>query len=154
MASWDAGSCPSPNTILLEPILNEDRQPRLLVMTPPGLRLRVNDQHALPLSALSERDQFRFSEDRAFVVTLFHQPQIGAPPPKLIGSKCPVCRGLFTETSRCLVCQCGCGLHLEGEKSDPNALQCAKAVSRCPACKQMVTLQAGYSYLPEVPHED
>ena len=112
-----------------------------------------NDQVAPHLILLKHRDQFRVGRGPIMEVAIFNRPFIGAPPPELIGTICPVCRMAFSKGTRLYRCtSCGCGLHLE-EGEEDEALQCALVSGVCP-CHHPVKLTSGYLSNPQLMEDD
>lgn len=138
--------------LIAEPVLARDQAPRLVLVNAGAGELLVNGTRAPRFSLLREKDQFVFDDSCVFHVTIFHRPQIGPAPADKVGKPCPICLTPFTsdEKAVCYRCACGTLLHL----NDPSTgLECARAVSACPHCKQGVTLAPGYSWLPDFCHE-
>src|SRR6266496_3754065 len=134
--------------VVLEPVILWDGQPRLLLVNPAASRLRVNASAAPRIALLRERDQFHFDDSLVFHVAIFHRPQIGPAPADKIGKPGPICLSPFTHepNSVCYHCQCGTVLHLH----EPSGLECARAVHRCPHCRQEISFKEGYSWLPKL----
>lgn len=148
-----AAAEPSASGPVFEPTVARGHQPRLLVINPPEAPLLVNGHAAPRVALLREKDQFQVEHSASFHLAVFHQPQIGAPPPELIGKPCPVCLVPFTAESRCYICPCGAALHLEGEPEEQDKLQCARISSECPVCRRPVVLTQGYAFVPDIAYE-
>jgi len=134
---------------ILEPILLRDGQPRLLLVIPASCAVRVNEGRAPRVIVMRERDQFQFEPGHVFHVAVFcHRQQTGPAPASYVGKPCPICLTLFTDdpASICYRCQCGTLLHLQ----DSPGLECARAVRECPHCHQPISLEEGYSWLPNL----
>jgi hypothetical protein len=141
--------------VAIETIQSPRRQPRLILVTPPGLRTRVNGQAAPRFAVLKEKDHFQLPGTPVFHVMVFNQPPVGPAPVEAIGRECPVCRAPFAAGSVCYRCACGALMHCEDDSSE-ESLQCAKvrASSGCAACGRPLVLSAGYTYVPEAGDEE
>ncbi len=144
---------PSASGPVIEATVSRGHQPRLLVISSPDAPLFVNGHAAPRVALLKEKDQFQVDHPASFHLAVFHQPQIGAPPPDAIGKPCPVCLVPFTAESRCYICPCGAALHSEGEPEEQDKLQCARISSECPVCRRPVVLTQGYSFVPDIANE-
>jgi hypothetical protein len=139
---------PALNSLVLEPTVLRDGQPRLLMMLPASCAVRVNENRAPQMVVLRERDQFQFDDSPVFHVALFHRPQTGPAPTHCVGKPCPICLTPFSDdpASICYRCPCGTLLHLQ----DSAGLECARAVRECPHCHQLISLEEGYGWLPNL----
>jgi len=136
----------APDGFVVEPILNRRGQARLLLLSPPGRRVRVNGCLAPRVIFLAEKDFVQFSPDTAVHVTVYNRPHLGPPAPAMLGQECQLCRVPFSPEATCYLCACGTALHRE--KGD-DELQCAKTRSDCPSCGRPIVLQEGFTYIPE-----
>ncbi len=142
---------------LIEPVLNRDRQPRLLVVSPEGTALRVNGRIAPSCFLLKERDTLALAANSTCHLALFNQPRIGPAGTEFSGRACVICLGALEATARCYVCGCGAVLHHDAPASSAGSaerLQCSRVASECPNCQRPIVLTAGYSRLPDFCHED
>jgi hypothetical protein len=137
---------------VIEPVRNQQRQPRLLMVQPELGRALVNGLPAPRVAVLKEKDIVCWNDEVSFHVTIFHRPKIGDPAPEAQGRECPVCRVPIEEKSRIYTCPCGVTYHCEDDR--PDGLECAalRAPSGC-TCGRPIVLQEGYSFLPEVDHD-
>ena len=142
----EAPSGPAWDGFVVEPILNRRGQARLLLLSPPGRRVRVNGCLAPRVIFLAEKDFVQFSPDTAVHVTVYNRPHLGPPAPAMLGQECQLCRVPFSPEATCYLCACGTALHRE--KGD-DELQCAKTRSDCPSCGRPIVLQEGFTYIPE-----
>lgn len=130
----------------LEPV-QVSGQPRLLLLSPPELRVRVNGQPAPRVALLSLRDQVQLAGGPLLHVTIHQSLHVGPPPAESLGKECPVCRDILTAERIVYVCpSCGTAIHSEGE----NGLDCINIGSECPACPTALIRQSGYAYQPEL----
>jgi hypothetical protein len=160
--AWDAAGLPTLDrphaTLRLEPVVSADGQPRLLLATPPQQPATVNALPAPRLALLSEGDRFHFDEGPLFRLDLFFRPLIGPVPTRLIGVPCGVCSLALAAGDRCLICTCSTPMHAAEDESQPGALACAKMISHCNHCQQLVRLTPAYGdrsglIEPHHPHE-
>jgi len=137
--------------LILEPVLRLDSMFRLILVNPTNRRLCVNGERAPRVSLVRECDQFHWDDTCVFHVSILHRPQIGPAPAEKRGKPCPICLAPLTDEPNtiCYRCPCGTVLHLK----DPTGLECARVVNACPNCKQPITLEDGYTWLPEFCHE-
>jgi hypothetical protein len=121
----------------------------LLVLTPPGVKTRVNDRPSPIVAVLDVGDQLRVGET-VLHVTRYREFAVGPPTSELLGRRCEVCRVPFDHSTQVYVHDCGTPMHLES-KSKPadERLECA-LLGACPNCEEPVVMQSGYSYLPEL----
>jgi hypothetical protein len=120
----------------------------LLMLTPPSLEVRLNGLPAPRVAVLAVGDQIQLPE-AVLHVTKHRSVALGPPSAALVGKTCGVCRGVFDERTVVLVHDCGAALHLEPEsKPAGERLECA--LLGCPDCGKPVSLESGFSYLPEV----
>ena len=138
----------SDRCLILEPIHQPKRQPRVLLLSPEPGRVLLNDRRAGRVALLAERDQFRVGASPLFHVTLFTRPRIGPPPAELVGMECAICRVPFSPQTTCYRCSCGAALHSEGVEPDDTLLQCVRVVGECPRCALPIVLTEGYSWFP------
>ena len=130
-------------SLQLEPI-ERDRRPSLLMLASPGHCVRVNGAPAPPLSLLEVGDVLQL-DDVLLHVSWFRAPQVGAPPPHLVGSPCALCRTPVEAQATVLVHECGQPLHLS---PDEDGLQCALVGDDCAGCGRPVSLESGLAYRP------
>jgi hypothetical protein len=146
-----AASCtrgPGAGTLQFEP-LTMDRRPALLMMTPIGVGVRVNARPSPRIAVLAEGDQVQIG-DAVLHLTRYREFAVGPPSPELLGRRCEVCRVPFDEQTRVYIHDCGQPLHLEPEsKPAEDRLECA-LLGDCPNCRQPISMESGYSYLPEL----
>ena len=129
--------------VLLEPILNQRRQLRLLASFSEQVFPSVNGEPAPRRVVLAAGDYFNWAPGGGgFHVVLFNKPQIGPPSASVLGKPCPVCRVPFIVATRSVACLCGVVLHCEEDAKD--GLQCAQLRRECPACKRPIVLTEGY----------
>lgn len=142
--------CGSPALAVLEPVLTQQHNPRLLITSLGNHRVRINGRVAPRFAVARERDVIQAGNGVPLHVTIHSTPPIGPVPPGQIGKECPVCRVAFTADCRCYTCVCGATMHCEDDKTE-DGLQCAQLRSSagCPACKRPLIMVEGYSYLPE-----
>lgn len=147
-----AGTLPSlsdtpPNGLALEPVLNRQRQPRLLLINSFPDRLQVNGEPAPRVTLLREGDRFQWDDGPPFHLTIYRRPQIGPAPADKVGKPCPICLTPFSSDPASITYSCSCGsvYHLDG----PDKLECARAVQQC-ACGQAITLKEGYTSFPNL----
>jgi hypothetical protein len=140
--------CPEAGTLWFES-LTVDRRPALLMLTPNEVDVRLNDRPAPRISVLSMGDQLQIG-DAVLHLTRYREFAVGPPAPELLGRRCEVCRLPFVENTRVYVHDCGQPLHLEPEsKPAEDRLECA-LVGDCPTCREPISMESGYSYLPEL----
>jgi hypothetical protein len=113
--------------------------------------IRVNGQPPPRVSLLSEGDQILLPGGVVLHVTVHHRPDVGPARPEHVGEKCLICRTAFTPESVLYACLCGRVMHHEERPAEGSeeALQCASTSSECPACQRPVSLEEGYSHVPE-----
>jgi hypothetical protein len=124
---------------------------RLLLVTPPGLRVRLNGQ-AVPLVVLLKvGDQLQLDARAILHVTEYRGAGAIRPGIELIGSPCGVCRlPLVAETQVYICGGCGLPLHLESApKPEAERLECA-LFGDCPSCGAEVKTSSGHVWLPEL----
>lgn len=139
----DAGRGAPAGSVLLESLVRE-QGPRVLLVNPGGINVRVNDRLAPPLILLKERDRLSISFGPAYEVDVFNQPCVGPVPAEFVGQICPVCRGAFRAGQRVLQCpHCRRPMHLE-EGPEDEALKCAPTITDCLSCGHPVRLAAGW----------
>jgi hypothetical protein len=138
---------PGPRALQLE-ALSVERGSVLLVITPPSVAVRVNGARAPRVAVLRVGDQIQLPE-AILHVTEYRNVTLGSPSGALVGGKCDLCRGVFDERTVVLVHGCGSALHLEPE-SKPAAERLECALLGCPNCEEPVSLESGFSYLPEI----
>ncbi len=130
---------------VVEPVLNQRLQPRLLLLNPAHTRARVNGQFTPLVAVLKEKDFVQFTDALAAHVTVLNRPRIGPPPAGVLGRECPVCRRKFVVDDKCYGCACGGAFHAE---DDLQKLQCVQTRTEC-TCGRPVILTEGFSYQPE-----
>jgi hypothetical protein len=129
--------------------LTVDRRPTLLMLTPPGVRTRVNGRPSPSLALLEVGDQLQVG-DTVLHLTQYREFAVGPPPPELLGRRCGVCRVPFDRETRVYLHDCGAALHLEPEsKPAEERLECA-LLGDCPNCGEPISMEPGYSFLPEI----
>jgi hypothetical protein len=139
---------PGAGTLQFEP-LNVDRRPALLMLTPTGVRVRVNARPSPRVAVLAVGDQLQIG-DAVLHLTRYREFAVGPPSPELLGRRCEVCRVPFDEQTRVYIHDCGQALHLEPEsKPAEDRLECA-LLGDCPNCREPISLESGYSFLPEL----
>jgi hypothetical protein len=141
----------SNGALVVEQIVNNRRQLRLLAIHPRGESLRINGQLTPRVAALAEKDSLQLADDTTLHVTILNRPFLGKPPPELLGKQCPVCRVPFTETATVYVCACGVAMHNSAD-GDPDGLQCTRLQHACLTCQRPITLKEGFSYWPDLVH--
>jgi len=122
-------------------------QPRLLLLSPPGRRPRVNGMLAARVAILSEADRFQFDDRCQFLVAVFHRPRLGPVPDELVRTPCAICGIALTKGDRCLVCPCGAPLHAAEEETREGALTCLNMASCCTRCGLALQPDPGYGPL-------
>jgi hypothetical protein len=135
----------------LEPV--GGREPRLLLLSPPGARVRVNGQAAPRVALLAVKDQVQVGGGPLLHVTAYRAARVRPTPPDRLGKECPVCRAPLAVTTVYVCPGCGTAMHCEGEEEGPDRLECARLSSECPTCRAPVVLRAGWAYLPELADE-
>jgi hypothetical protein len=143
--------CPSlpASCLLLEAILNPQRQPRLLLRQPDGADIHVNGLPIPRLAVVKARDVVTWPRAGTFYVTVYSHPDVGLPGAGEVGRRlCPVCRVAFQADSRIYRCPCGAAFHCEDEREE--GLECAtlRRATGC-ACGRAIALEPGYHYLME-----
>jgi len=129
--------------------LSVERDAALLMLTPPGVRVRVNDRPSPVVAVLELGDQLQIG-DTVLHLTRYREPSVGAPTPELLGRRCGVCRVPFDPQTRVYVHDCGEALHLEPEsKPAEERLECA-LMGDCPNCGEPISMESGFSFLPEL----
>jgi hypothetical protein len=126
------------------------RTPQLLLLSPPGARVRVNGQPAPRVALLNVKDQVQLGGGPTLHVTAYHAARVGPTPEGALGQECPVCRVPLAATTVYVCPGCGAALHCEGEEKGPDRLECARLSSECPACRAPVVMREGWAYLPEL----
>jgi len=146
---------PSSAAHMLESIESAGRS-RLLMVSPAGLRTRLNGQAAPLVVLLQVGDQLQLDPHTILHVTEFRGAGAVSPGPEQLGRLCGVCRIPVEAGTTIYVCSgCGCPLHLEGEQqegeSKPEAerLECAK-FGDCPSCGTAVNTSSGHVWEPEL----
>jgi hypothetical protein len=138
--------------VVVEQIVNNRRQLRLLAIHPGGEPLRVNGQLTPRVAVLGEKDSLQLADETTLHVTFFNRPYVGKPPSELVGRQCPVCRAApFTEDSSVYICPCGVAMHIS-DGGDTESLQCARLQHACVACDRPITLKEGFTYWPDLVH--
>jgi hypothetical protein len=132
----------APGAVLVEPLVNQSKQLRLLARFPEEGPAVVNGEPAPSLVVLAPGDFFQCDSRPGFHIVLFSKPQIGPPAAAVLGKPCAVCRVPFAVDSICLVCLCGAVLHCEPETED--GLACARMRPDCPVCRRPLILTEGY----------
>ena len=127
--------------VMIEPVLNQSKQARLLARFPEASDPRVNGEAAPCWVVLAPGDVFTWSHGPSFRVALFNKPQVGPPPAHVIGKPCPVCRVPFSSAATTVACLCGIVLHCEPDAKE--GLQCAQLRRECPVCKRSLVLTEG-----------
>jgi len=123
----------------------------LLMRLPRGAAgVRVNGRPAGLLHVLEVGDQVQ-TGDVLLHLTRYLRPRAAAPPPDVVGNKCPVCLVPVGPDSNVIVHPpCASPLHLDPEDvPEEMRLQCAR-MGDCPACGLPVQLEEGYAFLPEL----
>jgi hypothetical protein len=140
---------PVAGTLHFEP-LSVDRRPALLMLTPQGVDVRVNDRPSPRIALLAVGDQLQIG-DAVLHLTRYREFAVGPPSPEILGRKCAVCLIPFAHDTRVYVHDvCGQPLHLEPESKPPEErLECAR-LGDCPHCERPISLKSGYSFLPEI----
>lgn len=140
----------APHAIRLEPIEGSGRA--VLMHAPAGSdAVRRNGEHAAVLEVLEIGDQLRV-RDTLLHVTEYERPRVSAPPPELVGKRCPVCLvRVSADDSNVLVHPpCGSPLHLDPESApEAKRLDCAR-LGDCPTCEKPVQLEEAYAFVPEL----
>ena len=126
------------------------RQPQLLLLSPPGARVRVNGQPAPRVALLSIKEQVQLGSGPALHVTAYHAARVRPTPDDRLGQECPVCRAPLAATTVYVCPDCRTALHCEAEDKGPDRLECARLTSECPTCLAPVVMQEGWAYLPEL----
>jgi hypothetical protein len=129
--------------VLLEPVLDQRKQLRLLALFPAKSAPVINGEPGLHFALLTPGDVFRWAEGAPYRLVLFNKPSIGAPPEAALGKPCPVCRVPFAASTTTVACQCGAVIHCEPD--GPDALQCAQMSGTCPVCRRRLVLTQGYA---------
>jgi hypothetical protein len=123
---------------------------RLVMLTAPGSRVRVNGLPAPIVASLSLGDQLQTDGGHLFHVSRKMQTDPIPPPVRLIGKPCEVCLVPFAAESRVLLCPaCGAARHMEGEDVDPEErLECG-ALGACPNCQNEWPESGELAFVPE-----
>jgi hypothetical protein len=130
--------------------LTVGRRTSLLMLSPPGVEARVNDRPSPRVAVLGVGDQLQVGQT-VLHVTRFREIAVGPPTSELLGRRCGVCRVPFDESTTVYVHECGTPMHLEPESTPAEErLQCALLGGSCPNCGEPISLESGYSYLPEL----
>jgi hypothetical protein len=132
--------------VIVEPVRGPRHQRRLLVTFIHEPDPRVNGELAPPFALLKPGDFFQWAPGLGFRVAVLAKPEVGPPPPALVGRPCPVCRVPFVAESTCFTCACGVVVHVEPD--GPEALQCAQLSGACPHCRQPFVLTEAHVGLP------
>jgi hypothetical protein len=139
---------PEAGKLQFEP-LTVDRRPALLMLTPTGVDVRVNDRPSPRIAVLAVGDQVQIG-DAVLHLTRYRDFAVGPPSAELLGRRCEVCRVPFDEHTRVYIHDCGQPLHLEPEsKPAEDRLECA-LLGECPNCREPISMKSGFSYLPEL----
>jgi hypothetical protein len=139
---------PEAGTLQFEP-LTVDGRPALLMLTPNEVEVRVNDRPSPRIAVLAVGDQLQIG-DAILHLTRYRELAVGPPSPELLGRRCGVCLVPFDQDTRVYVHDCGQPLHLEPEsKPAEERLECA-LLGDCPHCLEPISMQSGFSYLPEI----
>lgn len=139
---------PEAGTLRFEP-LTIDGRPALLMLTPRGTEVRVNDRPSPLIAVLAVGDQLQIG-DAVLHLTRYREFAVGPPSPDMLGRRCAVCLMPFDERTRVYIHDCGQPLHLEPEsKPAEERLECA-LLGDCPHCLEPISLESGYAYLPEI----
>ena len=139
---------PKAGTLQFEP-LTVDRRPALLMLTSNEVEVRVNDRPSPRIAVLAVGDQLQIG-DAVVHLTRYREFAVGPPSTELLGRRCEVCRVPFDERTRVYIHDCGQPLHLEPEsKPAEDRLECA-LLGDCPNCREPISMESGYSYLPEL----
>jgi hypothetical protein len=121
----------------------------LLMLTPPGVRVRINDRPSPMVAVLRVGDQLRLG-DTTLHLTQYREFAAGSPSPELLGRRCGVCRVPFDPETRVVVHDCGEAFHLEPEsKPAEERLECAR-LGDCPNCGEPIPMESGYAFWPEL----
>jgi hypothetical protein len=119
------------------------------MLTPPCVKVRVNDRPSPIVAVLNVGDQLQIG-DAVLHLTEFREFTVGPPSPELLGRRCGVCRVPFDEQTRVYLHECGEALHLEPEsKPAEERLECA-LLGNCPNCGGSISMESGYSFTPEL----
>jgi hypothetical protein len=86
--------------------LRVEREAALLMLTPPGVRVRVNDRPSPIVAVLGLGDQMQVG-DTVLHLTRYREFSVGSPTPELLGRRCGVCRVPFDEQTRVYLHDCG-----------------------------------------------
>jgi hypothetical protein len=123
---------------------------KLLMITSPGSRVRVNGLAAPLVAPLSLGDQIQLDSGGVLHVSRVQRAVPMPPPAELIGKPCEVCLVPFTAETRLLVCpSCGAARHMEGEEVPRDErLECA-ALGACIRCESDLPQTDGLAFLPE-----
>lgn len=129
----------------------QDGRPRLLLLTPAGLRARLNGQAVPRVALLRVGDQLQLDANAILHVTEYRLSGAVAPSPELVGEDCGVCRlPLLVDTTVYICVGCGLPMHLEGQaKPADDRLECA-LFGDCPVCGSKVRTESGHVWLPEL----
>jgi hypothetical protein len=142
LACVPLGQGVGPGDVLVEPVLNQRQQLKLLMRFPEAAFPVVNGEPAPRLFVLGPADFVQWGQGPGFHVALFSRPQIGPPPAAVLGKPCAVCRVPFVADSICTTCLCGAVLHCEQDRQE--GLQCAQLRPDCPVCRRPLMLTEGY----------
>ncbi|MDP6446771.1 MAG: hypothetical protein QGG36_09655 [Pirellulaceae bacterium] len=136
--------------VLLEPLVDA-RPPAMVVIAGDLADVRVNGLRIPSWGMVHEKDQLQIG-DYVLHVTLFNRTSIGPVHERHVGKECPVCRVHFESNTRVFSCPtCSGPLHLQGEETpEKDRLECALAVTDCPACQTRIEMTDGFSYEPEL----
>jgi len=142
---------PRTPAFVFEPLRAGDQEggrARLLLLTPAGLRARLNGSAVPRLALLKVADQLQLDARAVLHVTEYRRAGAVSVTPELVGNPCGVCRLPLTAETTVVVCTCGLPLHLEGPpKPAGERLECALLGCSCGA---EVRLESGHVWEPEL----
>ena len=141
----------SDGSSVIEP-LTDGPQPRLVLLTPPGVDApTVNGRLAPRVCLLRVGDQWLLDDGRLLHVTAFDTPRIGPPTDLEAGALCPVCRTPFNRDGRTFTCPCGQMLHYDDDDvPEDKRLLCAALASECATCRSPINLEGGFRHVPSL----
>ena len=142
----------SKRSLVIEP-LGDDRQPLLLLLTPPGVGVpTVNGRRATRVCLMRVGDQLLLDDGRLLHLTAFDTPRVGEPSDQQLGVPCPVCRTPIDKDARVYSCPCGSTLHYDDstDAGDNDRLLCATLASECMSCRRPINLNGGFRYVPDL----
>jgi hypothetical protein len=129
--------------------LSIEKRAALLMLTPPGVGVRVNGRPSPIVAVLNVGDQLQVG-GTVLHLTRYNEFAVGPPSPELLGRRCGVCRVPFDEQTRVYLHECGEALHLEpASKPAEERLECA-LLGNCPNCGGKISTASDYSFLPEL----